>query len=62
MWLPDDNSFLWPGSDYPVTDNLMVIGFVLFALGFSFGFAAGYIVRSAKSHRRLREAAALRRR
>ena len=36
---------------------LMVIGAALFALGFSFGFTAGYLVRSATSHRRRREAA-----
>jgi hypothetical protein len=41
---------------------LMVIGLALFALGFSFGFVGGYITRSAKSHRRHREAAALRQR
>jgi hypothetical protein len=41
---------------------LLVIGAGLFALGFSFGFRAGYITRSAKSHRRRREAAALRQR
>jgi hypothetical protein len=37
-----------------------VIGTALFALGFTLGFAGGYITRSAKSHRRRREAAALR--
>jgi hypothetical protein len=34
---------------------LIVIGAGLFVLAFSFGFAAGYITRSAKSHRRRRE-------
>jgi hypothetical protein len=41
---------------------LMVIGTALFALGFTLGFAGGYITRSAKSHRRRREAAGLRQR
>ena len=44
-----------------MTDNetafLLVMGVGLFLLGGTFGFAAGYLVRSAKSHRRRREAA-----
>jgi hypothetical protein len=39
---------------------LLVMGGVLFLLGALLGFPAGYFVRSAKSHRRRREAAALR--
>ena len=42
------------------TAFLLIVGTGLFALGFLFGFAAGYVVRSAKSHRRRREAAAQR--
>jgi hypothetical protein len=37
------------------------MGAGLFLLGGIFGFAAGYLVRSAKSYRRRREAAALQR-
>jgi hypothetical protein len=37
----------------------MVIGLALLALDLLLGFAVGYVVRSAKSHRRRREAAAL---
>jgi hypothetical protein len=39
------------------TAFLLVMGAGLFLLGGIFGFAAGYLVRSAKSHRRRREAA-----
>jgi hypothetical protein len=42
--------------DDPIT-FLLIIGAGLFVLAFSLGFAAGYITRSAQSHRRRRAAA-----